>query len=123
MDVVSAGPVRVASLLWHTHAGAPVLMVVARATFLLQQGESPLAPEQEPPNEEDNHWDDDPSRSLYSPSDLVPRKPRADVLLVGSAFAPRREPVRSLLVRLVVGEIDKAMEVFRDRWFTPDGQI
>jgi hypothetical protein len=123
MDVVSGGPFRVASLVWHNHVGTPVLTVAAKATFLLEQGESPLAPVQEPLNEEDNYWDDDPSRSLYSPSDLVPCKPRADVLLVGSAFAPRREPVRSLLVRLVVGEVDKAIEVFCDRWFTQDGQL
>src|SRR5512140_2077516 len=123
MDVGSAGPFRVASLLWYAHVGAPVLTVVAKGTFLLKPGESPLAPEQEAPNEEDNYWDDDPSRSLYSPSDLVPRKPRADVLLVGSAFAPRREPVRSLLVRLVVGEVDKAIEVFCDRHSTQDGQL
>ncbi len=37
---------------------------VCKATYLLQVGESPLAPDPDAPNEEDNHWDDDPGRSL-----------------------------------------------------------
>jgi hypothetical protein len=123
MLVSSTGPFRAASLAWTPRPGAAVLTVVCKATFQLRPGESPLAAEQDLPNEDDNHWNDDPSRSLYSPCDLVPHKARADVLLVGSAFAPRGQPARSLLVRLVVGEIDKSIEVFLDRAFAPGGKL
>ncbi len=123
MDVVSAGPLPVSSLLWQPRAGHWTLTVVCKASFQLRPIESPLAVEQDALNEDDNHWDDDPSRSVYSPGDLAPLKQRADVLLVGSAFAPGNQPVRSLITRLVVGEIDKSIEVWCDRVFTQDGQL
>lgn len=122
-DVSSEGPFRVASLLWQPHAGAFALTVVCKATFLLLPGEARLAPEQDPPNEDDNYWDDDASRSLHAPCDLVPFKPRVDVLLTGNACAPGHAPVRALLARLGVGAIDKSIAVFGERSFAPDGQI
>jgi hypothetical protein len=123
MDVVSPGPLPVSSIVWQPRAGHWTLTVVCKATFELRPVESPLASQQDPINEDDNHWNDDPSRSLYSPSDLVPLKQRADILLVGSAFAPAKQPVRSLFARLVVGEVDKSIEVWCDRVFTQDGQL
>jgi hypothetical protein len=45
------------------------------------------------------------------------------VLLVGHAFAPRKEPVRALTARVVVGEVNKAVEIFADRTFTQDGKL
>jgi hypothetical protein len=123
MDVLSLSPLRTGSVVWQPRRGSWVMTAVCKATFSLQPTESPLAPEQEYPNEDDNHWNDDPARSLYSPGDLVPFKPRADVMLVGHAFAPRGEGVRSLLVRILVGEADKAIEVFGDRSFAQDGSL
>ncbi|MFO0761391.1 MAG: DUF2169 domain-containing protein [Byssovorax sp.] len=123
MDVVSRGPLPVASVLWQPRAGLFSLTVVCKATFELRPGESVLAAHQEPPSEEDNHWNDDPSRSVYSPGDLVPFKVRSDVVLVGSAFAASVQPVRSLVARLVVGAIDKSIEVVGDRTIGPEGQL
>ncbi len=123
MEVVSIGPLCAASLIWRHARGSWAQTVICKATFNLAPDESPLAGDQEPLNENDNHWDDDPARSLYAPSDLVPRKPRADVLLVGKAFAPRGEQVRSLVARLVVGAVDKSIEVHCDRAWTADGKL
>src|SRR5689334_10868121 len=123
MDVVSLSPLRTGSLVWQPRRGSWVLTAVCKATYSLLQGESVLAEEQEYPNDDDNHWNDDPARSLYSPSDLVPFKPRPDILLVGHAFAPRKEPVRSLIARLTIGDVDKAIEVTGDRATSPDGKV
>lgn len=123
MDVVSLSPLRVGSLLWQPQRGSWALTVICKATYTLVPGESRLAVEQEYPNEDDNHWNDDPERSLYSPSDLMPFKRRADVMLVGHCFAPRGEAVRSLVTRLVVGTVDKSIEVWRERSWTADGQL
>jgi hypothetical protein len=100
-----------------------VLTVVCKATFSLLPGESALAPDQDEPAEEDDHWNDDTARSLRVASDLVPMKPHADLTLVGHAFAPGGAPVRSLVVRLVVGEVDKAFEVVCDRYFDQEGAL
>jgi hypothetical protein len=123
MEVVSVCPFRVASLLWQPRRGGWVLTVVCKATYDLAPVQARLSDEQDDPNEDDNHWNDDPARSLYSPSDLVPFKARADVVLVGHAFATRGEPARSIMTRLVVGTINKSIEAYCDRSIGPDGAV
>ncbi|WP_441288552.1 DUF2169 domain-containing protein [Sorangium sp. KYC3313] len=123
MDVVSACPLRVASSLWQPLAGAWALTIVCKATYTLAPGESLIAPEQDAPSSMDVYWEDDVHRSLVCGSDLAPFKRRADVLVVGHAYAPGRRPVTSLLARLAVGAIDKSIAVFGDRVFTPDGAL
>jgi hypothetical protein len=123
MEILSLCPLRCASLLWQSSAGPWTFTAVCKATYRLAPDVSPLHAEQEPPNEEDSYWDDDPNRSLSSPSDLVPFKARGDVLLVGNAFAPGGVGVRSLVVRMIVGEVDKSIEVFGKRAWAQDGQL
>ncbi|WP_433937378.1 DUF2169 domain-containing protein [Sorangium cellulosum] len=123
MEVLALGPLPVASLLWQPRPDAWMLTFACKTTFALRPGESPLAPEQEPLREADAHWRDDPAFSLYASTDIVPIRPRADVVLVGHAFAPGQAPVRSLVARLSVGEIDKSIEVFCDRSFTKEGAL
>src|SRR6185503_17315691 len=117
MELVSVCPLRVAALRWQPREGTHVLTVVCKATFDLVPGRATLAQVQDFPNDEDNYWNDDPRHSLYSASDMAPFKLRADVMLVGDAFAPTGEPVRVLTTRLMVGPIDKAIEVYCDRHF------
>src|SRR5262245_51894055 len=123
MDVVSFCPLRVASFVWQPQRGGHVFTAVAKATFRLLPGDARLAQEQEYPNDDDNYWNDDPARSLYSPTDLVPFKARPEVMLVGHAFAPRKEPARSLVARITIGDVDKAIEVTGDRAVLADGSI
>jgi hypothetical protein len=123
MDVVSACPLRVGSILWQNGDGDYTLTVACKATYVLRQGESPLSSHQEELTEADEYWDDDEARSLHAASDLVPFKRNADVIVVGNAYAPRGQPVRSLKVHLLVGEVDKSLEIFCDRAFSLDGQL
>ena len=123
MEVVSTGPFRAASLLWQPRPGVFVLTVVCKATYTLLPATSPLAHEQDAPNEVDDHWNDDERRSLHAASDLVPFKRRADVLLVGHAHAPHKQPVSWLTARMIVGDVDKSIEVHADRAWTQDGQL
>ncbi|MBK8256701.1 MAG: DUF2169 domain-containing protein [Polyangiaceae bacterium] len=84
----------------------------------------PLALEaQEDVHESDNYWDDDTTKSLSNASDLVPFKARADVIVVGHAYAPQAKPVSSLVARVVVGSVDKAIEVRGDQHFDLDGVL
>lgn len=123
MQIVSTCPLRAGSLLFMPAAGRYSLSLAVKATFTLAPGRSPPAEQQEGINEGDNHWDDDPQRSLYAPSDLVPLKRKTDVVLVGSAAAPLGKPVRSILTRLAVGEIDKVIEVVGPRLVTREGEL
>ena len=123
MDVVSACRLRVGSIVWQPRPQRFVLTVVCKATYQLFPTESPLAPDQDPINEADDHWNDDEARSLHAASDLAPFKRRADVFLVGHAYAPTKQPVSFLIARLLVGEVDKAIEVHADRVWRQDGQL
>src|ERR1700679_3920817 len=102
MEVASAGPLPVGSVVWQAWSGAFVLTVVCKATFRLRPVESPLADAQDPIVDVDRYWNDDPREALRAATDLVPFKRRADIVLVGHAYAPRGVPARSVLTRLCV---------------------
>lgn len=123
MQIIAASPFSSASLIWQPRPGVWALTVICKATFTLLPGESSLAPAPDPPNDADDHWNDDPRRSLHAASDLVPFKRRVDVVLVGHAYAARGQPVSSLVARLGVAGVDKAVEVHADRVWTPDGHL
>ncbi|AKT40632.1 DUF2169 family type VI secretion system accessory protein [Chondromyces crocatus] len=124
MEVVSASPLRVASVVWQPMRGVYILTVVCKATYALQPDESVLADVQDDPNESDDYWNDDEQRSLSAASDLVPFKQDGDVYLVGHAHAPKDHAGGPLLVRLVVGEaIDKSIEVHGERAWSSEGRL
>ena len=99
------------------------MTVVCKVTYWLQPGEAVVAAEQEAVNDADDHWDDDPNRSVRAPSDLMPTKLRPEVTLVGYAYAHNNQAVRSLVARMIVGDVDKSIEVHCDRTFMPDGSL
>jgi hypothetical protein len=123
MEVLSACPLPVTSLVWRRTPAAWVRTVACKGTFDLVPGVARLSKQQDPLHDEDQPQGGDPSRSVHAPGDRVPFKPRADVVLVGSAFAPGGQPVRSLVAVLAVGAISKAIEVFGARVWTADGQL
>ncbi|WP_437764910.1 DUF2169 domain-containing protein [Sorangium sp. So ce281] len=123
MDVHSCCPLRAAALRWQPRPGSHALTVICKAAFELRPGESPLADAQEEPLHADAHWQNDPRRSLRAAGDRVPFKRRADVLVLGHAFAPAAAPVTSLAARIAVGSIDKSIEMHADRAWTADGRI
>ncbi len=124
MDVVSLCPLPATGFKWQSRSGAHALTVIVKATFQLHPGRAVLAPQQEPIQDADRFWDNDSTRTVFAPSDRVPFKTRADVVLVGHAFAPAKQPVRSLIARMIVGAIDKSIEVWCDRGIRRhDGQL
>ena len=123
MDVLSTCRLPVVVVPWQSHTGRWMLTVIARATLDLTPIVCALSDTQDAIQEGDAHLDDDPARSLQAADDLAPLKPRADVTLVGSAFAPRSEPAQSIVARLSVGDLDKSVEAFGDRFAGPDGSV
>ncbi|MBK8259691.1 MAG: DUF2169 domain-containing protein [Polyangiaceae bacterium] len=123
MEVVTKPPFVATAFGFQPAEGVFALTIVAKLTLLLVPGVCAVSSEAEEIHESEGYWDDDPKRSLYVPSDLAPLKRKAEVLLVGSAFAPNGRPVQSLHARIAVGEIDKVIQVFGPRLFTATGDL
>lgn len=124
MEVRALCPLVAWGFVWQWSAGRFGQTVVVKATFRLAPDRCQLADVHDALVEDDVYAEGDPRRSLMVPSDKVPHKPHADVMLVGHAYAPKKQPVRSLMARLVVGSLDKSIEVWCDRGFRlQDGQL
>jgi uncharacterized protein YjbI with pentapeptide repeats len=118
MQLTSLHPLALSALLWRTPAGL-FLTVPVKATFQLKPDDvaSPTAPL---PLFHDAYFEQNESRSLYVASDAAPQKPRADVVLTGSAYAPPGQRVTHRWVRLAVSGaqtpmLDKRLQVVGDR--------
>lgn len=97
--------------------GRPLLVPLVKATYELGPAGLALAPAQLPPClAGEAHGDDLETCSYrYAPEGALP-KPATDVVLVGSAVAPRAATTE-LLVALRVGPLRKAVRVIGDRVF------
>src|SRR5262249_22255840 len=83
-----------------------------------QPGESRLAEEQDALSTFDIYADDKRCR-LIAASDMSPFKRRADILFYGYAYAPSGPPTPSIVARLIVGKLDKSIEVHADGGSNP----
>ena len=101
----------------------PVLSILVKGTFIIPEHNAAPAKQaesQQPIATTDEYYDDDVNGSVKIESDMVLFKPKADIVLVGNAYAPRKQPVRVLDTALYVGRIIKNIRVFGDRnWSFP----
>jgi hypothetical protein len=63
----------------------------------------------------DEVYDEKEGGSIKLESDIVPLKPRGDIVLVGQAYAPGDTPAESIDVSLRVGNVSKSIKVIGDR--------
>jgi hypothetical protein len=107
-------------LLWEAHTARWTLTLCVKATFSLVHGGASVLADRQDPLSGELPWDESPDASLRFPGDFAPFKPRADVLVVGHAYAhgPGGAPVDSLVARVRVGDLTKAIRVTGDRRWT-----
>jgi hypothetical protein len=118
MSIVQLSPLRVGTLAWQPEPGAFTLTVCVKATFALVHGEPARLAAVDEAIGPATHEPGEPGASLRAPADLVPFKRRADVLLVGHAYAPGGAPTTDLVARLTFGDFSKAIGVTGDRLWT-----
>jgi hypothetical protein len=121
MEIVSLHAIPARSIVWAREAGRWALAVVAKVTYAVEPGVVVPARRSVPIHDRDVPNHDQAAASLACASDAVPFKPRADVVLVGHAYAPAGQLARSLGARLSVGPLDKTILVTGDRIWTRDG--
>lgn len=92
------------------------LTIVVKGTFTMpDRGPAVVAGKQLPVAFGDEPFDTENGGSLKFESDIAPFKPRADVVLVGHAYAPSGSPANVVDVSLRVGPLQKRLRVFGDR--------
>ncbi|HVY49300.1 MAG TPA: DUF2169 domain-containing protein [Minicystis sp.] len=110
-------------LVWQAQRGAWTVSVCVKGTFELRHEREAVIADVQEPLAPPRYAGDDPAAALLVPGDVVPFKPRTDVLVLGSAHAPEGRPVDALVVRVSVGELSKAIGVVGNRVWRdgPDG--
>lgn len=98
--------------------GREWLIVVAKGTYGIPEQsdcEPPLLEEQQPLVMTDVFTGEPGFSALLHEIDFAPRKPRSDVMLNGSAYAPRGSPTDRVTVSLRVGGLTKSFDVIGNR--------
>lgn len=98
-------------------SGRELLVIVVKGTFQLpRNGEALRLHEmQQPLVMADTFTGEAGLSAPYHEVDFAPRKPRCDVLLQGSAYAPQGRPVSRVPVGLRIGQWSKSFAVVGDR--------
>jgi hypothetical protein len=96
--------------------GDQIWTVVVKATYHFDEhGSVDLHPDQEPVFAAPVYEGEPDASSLLREPELVYEHPGTDVYLLASAHAPEQRPVESLLVRAVVGPVQKTLKVYGER--------
>ena len=119
MNIANDTPFEVAALPGMGPEGGPVFTVIVKGTFDVRTG-APAMPsaEQFPIS-----YGDEPlgeRGAMRWEADTAPFKPRADVVVAGSAHAPGGQPVPYLDVGVRVGERRAGIRVYGDRVWEKD---
>lgn len=116
MEILNNTPFKAIALPLEGPRGKPVLSIVVKGTFEICPDERAIvALEQAPMAYGDECYDVMGTGSVKYESDIAPFKPRADIVLVGKAYAPGGMPVQVLDVMLRVGQQKKIIRVIGDR--------
>jgi hypothetical protein len=91
-----------------------LLTVIVKATFDFK---SQPAAEQIPIVFGDLFEDASDGGGIRYESDLVPFKPRTDIVLSGQAYAPEGRPVQAMMVGLKVGAVESRLAVIGERFW------
>ena len=126
MNLYNATPFAAQYSMGIQKSGRNCLVIVAKATYKLPRAheEPTLADAQIPPFETDTYTGEPGFSAPIYENDFATFKPRCDVILHGSAYAP--EPVPERIVGLKVGDQEKLFKVIGPRKYekiNADGSI
>ncbi len=116
MEIVNNTSFEVTAIPLPGQQNKPALTVIVKGTFEFGiDGTVTEAAEQIPVAFGDEFNDEEKGGSIKFESDVAPFKPKADIVLAGSAHAPGGKMVQALDVSLRVGKVRKVIRVFGDR--------
>ena len=121
--IVNRTPYKVGKAWGRDKEGVHEWIVVVKGTFdILADGSVQLAEEQAEPLLLPEYNGQDGLSSLRYDADVVAPKPATDVIVNGTAHAPRGHPSSDFLVAISVGGVRKTLRVRGNRQWGDDGQ-
>ncbi|NOZ69677.1 MAG: DUF2169 domain-containing protein [Deferribacteres bacterium] len=119
MDLLNATKMQAGYTMGMQPDGRESLVVAVKGTFTIPGGaeEPQLAEEQVPLIEADTFTGEPGFSAPVYESDYPLRKPRCDVLLHGSAYAPGGKPAARVTVSLQIGPVSKSFDVVGHRFW------
>lgn len=119
-DTINRTPYAVDNSWGRNKDGVHEWLVAVRATFDIHpDGKVTLAEEQPPPRLAAEFNGEDGLSSLKYEADIVAPKPTTDVLINGTAYAPRGRPCQTFDIAMRVDTLQKNLRVFGDRLWWP----
>ena len=116
LQLANDTPFAVRILPWTGVDNKPGLSIVVKATLVIvREGGDVLPTLKQLPLFTTDVMSDTKAGSVRFESDLVPFKPRTDVVLIGRAYAPGGKPVTRLMAGLRVGALRYGVAIFGDR--------
>jgi uncharacterized protein YjbI with pentapeptide repeats len=91
------------------------MSIFAKETFFLKANVAATLAEEADLVTGDVHVDGDPGKPLVYASDFAPFKPRADLFIVGVAYAPGGRAVSSFQVTMRIGKFAKSLRIYGNR--------
>lgn len=103
--------------------GENLLTVMVKGTFSFASGRAQPADDQIPIAYGDAYEDEALGGGVRYESDIVPFKPRADIVLRATAHAPDGKPAPVVPVGVKVGSLEKRLAVFGERYWNHAGVL
>jgi len=123
MEIANRTSFAVEALPFPLPEGRSVLTVIVRGTFEIRpDGGVAIAKDPAPVAFGDEYYDERKGGSVKFESDIVPFKPRTDIVLVGKAYAPGGNPAPWVDAALRVGPVSKVLRIFGERKWICDGK-
>jgi len=115
MQVNNSTPFQVTAHPMMGRKDRPALTVIVKGTFSFAWEHTELGPEQVPIAYGDTLYDEKEGGGVRYETDLIPFKPRTDVILDAAAHTPKSRPARAVPVSVTVGPVQKHLAVFGKR--------
>lgn len=118
MELVNPTPLVLQAVPLQVRRNGFILVLIVKGTFeVCADGRLRLADQQLPVLFGDEYNSPEQGGSVRFESDLVPFKPRADIILAGQAHAPQGRLTTHMEVSLQVGTCQRSVVVFGDRYW------
>ena len=116
MEILNETPFEVEAIPCMGPENKTVLTIIVKGTFdMIPETPAESASEQIPVAFGDEYYHEAEGGSVKFESDVAPFKPRADIVLVGHAYAPKGTLKRAVDTSLRVGQVRKTIRVYGDR--------